>query len=303
MQNDRIASLLHLYEDGALNRRELVRRLTQCTGTTAAALAAIESAGLANAQTVTCPAGVKVAESDPAIRAQMLTIHGEGGPLFVYQALPVNYQSGRRPAVLVIHENRGLNEHIKDVTRRVAKAGYVAIGVDLLSRQGGTLNFPDPEAAGQAYGRTQPEQRRQDMLSALFTIRDQSYVQRDRVGAVGFCAGGGNVFDLASNTDQLAAAVVFYGPVPNPVEQVDRISAPLLGLFGEMDRNLNLRLPLLITQLLNGNKRHAIHIYENARHAFHNDTGANYDPGAACDAWAKTVDFFNRHLNAGAQPA
>jgi carboxymethylenebutenolidase len=242
---------------------------------------------------------VQVAESDPAIRAQMLTIHGEGGPLFIYQVLPVDYASAPRPAVLVIHENRGLNEHTKDVTRRVAKAGYVAIGIDLLSRQGGTHQFPDPTVAGQAYGRTTVEGRRQDMLSALYTIRDQSYVRRDRLGAVGFCAGGGNVYELAMNTDQLGAAVSYYGaPIPTPIEQVDRITAPLLAFFGELDRNVNTRLPELFARLLSGNKRHAVHVYENARHAFLNDTGANYDAAAACDAWAKTLDFFNRHLNA-----
>jgi carboxymethylenebutenolidase len=298
MYKDRVSSLIHLYEDGALNRRELIRRLTQATGTAAAAMAAIEAAGLANAQTATCPAGVQVAESDPAIRADAIAIHGEGGPLFIYQVLPVDYASKRTPAVLVIHENRGLSEHIKDVTRRVAKAGYVGIGVDLLSRQGGTLQFPDPEAAGQAYGRTTVEGRRQDMLSALLTIRDQTYVRGDRIGVVGFCAGGGNVYELAMNTDALAAAVAFYGPVPNPVEPMERISAPLLAFFGELDRNVNSRVPALMTTLLNANKRHAIHIYENARHAFHNDTGASYEPVAACDAWAKTLAFFNRHLNA-----
>ena len=106
------------------------------------------------------------------------------------------------------------------------------------------------------------------------------------------------MFELAMNTDQLAAAVVFYGPIPNPIEQVDRMTAPLLAFYGELDRGVNARLPALITQLLAGNKRHAIHVYENARHAFHNDTGASYDPAAACDAWAKTLDFFNRRLNA-----
>src|SRR5262245_7204108 len=228
MYDDPISSLIHLYEDGAFNRRELVRRLTKHTGTVAASVAAIEAAGHANAQTATCPAGVQVPESDPAIRAQLLTIHGEGGPLFIYQVLPADYASAPRPAVLVIHENRGLNEHIKDVTRRVAKAGYVAIGVDLLSRQGGTHQFPDPDAAGQAYNRTTVDGRRQDMLSALYTIRDQSYVRRDRLAVVGFCAGGGNVYELAMNTDQLAAAVSYYGaPIPNPIDQVDRITAPL----------------------------------------------------------------------------
>jgi carboxymethylenebutenolidase len=298
MQKDRISSLLHLYEDGALNRRELVRRLTQCTGSAAAALAAIESAGLANAQPAACPAGVQVAESDPAIRTASLTLHGEGGPLFAYQALPVDYASARRPAVLVVHENRGLNEHIKDVTRRVAKAGYVALGIDLLSRQGGTHQFADPEQQTAAYGRTQPEQRRQDMISALLTIRDQVYVRGDRLGAVGFCAGGGNVFDLAMNFEPLTAAAIFYGPIPNPPEQVNTINARLLGIFAELDRNVNARLGGLISALIAANKRYELHVYESVGHAFHNDTGAAYNATAACDAWGKTLSFFNRHLNA-----
>ena len=173
-----------------------------------------------------------MAENDPAVLSQNLTIHGEAGPLFVYQSLPRDYSLARRPAVLVIHENRGLNDHIKDVNRRVAKVGYVAIAVDLLSRQGGTDQFPDPVAATAAYNRTATEERRQDMLSALLTIRDQAYARSDRLGVIGFCAGGGNVFDLAVNTDQLAAAVVFYGPPP-PVEQLANLNAPLLGNFAD----------------------------------------------------------------------
>ena len=184
MDKDPIKSLIHLYEDGALNRRELINRLTRYTGTVAAAVAAVESAGLAEAQTTGCLAGVQVPENDPAVLSQTLSSLGEGGRLFVYQSLTVDYDRSPRPAVLVVHENRGLNEHIKDVTRRVAKAGYVAIAVDLLSRQGGTEAFPDAEAAGAAYNRTVPEERRQDMLSALLTIRDQPYARRDRLGAI-----------------------------------------------------------------------------------------------------------------------
>jgi carboxymethylenebutenolidase len=298
MHNDRVQSLLHLYQDGALNRRELVRRLTQATGTAAAAIAAIEAAGLANAQIAACPEGVRVAESDPAIRAQTLTIHGEGGPVFIYQAVPADLSSQRLPAVVVVHENRGLNEHIKDVTRRFAKAGYVGVGVDLLSRQGGTHQFADPEAAGQAYNRTTVEGRREDMISTLLTIRDQSYVRGDRVGVIGFCAGGQNVFELAMNTDKLAAAVTFYGAPPNPADQVARISAPLLAIYAELDRNTNTRVPAMMTTMLNSEKRHALHVYWGTRHAFHNDTGASYDAAAACDAWAKALAFFNLHLNA-----
>ena len=296
MEKDPIKSLIHLYEDGALNRRELIARLTRYTGTAAAAIAAVESAGLAEAQTAGCPAGVQVPESDPAVVSQTLSIHGEGGRLLVYQSLPRDYMTARRPAVLVVHENRGLNDHIKDVTRRVAKAGYVAIGVDLLSRQGGTDAFPDPEQAGAAYNRTRPEERREDLRSALLTIQDQTYVRRDRLGAIGFCAGGGSVFDLAVNSDQLGATVVFYG-TPPVAEQVANLQAPVLGIYAELDRGLTGRVPALLTALNDRQKPYELHVYQGVNHAFHNDTGPRYDAAAACDAWAKTLAFLNRHLN------
>ena len=297
MTNDPIRNLIHLYEDGAFNRRELITRLTKYTGSMAAATALVESTGLAQSPPAAgCLTEVRVSETDPAVLSQMITIHGEGGPLFVYQSLPRDYASAPRPAVLVIHENRGLNDHILDVNRRVAKAGYVAIAVDLLSRQGGSSQFMDPVQATAAYNRTQPEERRQDMLSALWTIRDQKYVQGDRLGTVGFCAGGGNVFDLAVNTDQLAATVVFYGPPP-PVDQLANLKTPLLGIFAEQDRGITGRVPAVLTALNEAQKPYELHIYQNARHAFHNDTGAAYEPTAACDAWQKTLAFFARHLN------
>ena len=295
MHKDRVSSLIHLYEDGALNRRELMRRLTQHTGTAAAALAVFESSGLAQTTAPMCPAGVQVSEDDPAVLSQTLTLYGEGGPLFAYQSLPRDYAAAPRPAVLVIHENRGLNDHIKDVTRRVAKAGYVAIAVDLLSRQGGTSQFTDPETATAAYNRTTPEERRQDMLSTLLTIRDQIYVTGSKLGVVGFCAGGGNVWDLVMNTDQLSAAVAFYGPPP-PVEQVSNVAAPLLLIYAELDRGITGRMGAVLTALNTAQKRYELHIYENTNHAFNNDTGPRYDPAAACDAWDKTLSFFDRHL-------
>ncbi len=285
------------YADGALNRRELVQRLMTHTGTLAAAMAAIEGAGLAQTSTVACPAGVQVAENDPTVTSEPLTIWGEAGPLFVYQSRPTDTTVTRRPAVVVLHENRGLNEHIRDVTRRVAKAGYVGIAVDLLSRQGGTSQFPDPEVAVAAYGRTVPAERRQDILSTLYTIQDQPYVRRDRIGAVGFCAGGGNVWDLALNTDQLAAAAAYYGQVA-AVDQIPRLSAPMLCIYAELDRGLTANLGPALGALASGNKRYEVHVYNNTNHAFHNDTGARYDPTAACDAWAKTLAFFQRYLQA-----
>ena len=297
MFENKIDDLIHLFEDGAFSRRELFDRLKRHTGSAAAATAAIAAAGLADAQTPSpgCLAQVQVPENAPDIRAEDLSIYSDAGPLLIYQAQPRQW-TGPRPGVLVIHENRGLNEHIRDVTRRVARAGYVAVGLDLLSRQGGTRQFADPEAQGAAYNRTRPEERRADMINTLLFMRDQTYIRGDRLGAIGFCAGGGNVFDLAVNSDALAATVVFYpSPIPAAAD-IARINAPLLGIFAELDRGVTGRAPDVITALLNNRKSFALHVYQNANHAFNNDTGARYDPAAACDAWAKTLEFFQRHL-------
>ena len=294
MHSDKVSSLLHLYEDGAFDRRELVRRLAKYTGSVAAAAAITESAGFAQTPQ-TCADSVRVAEDDPAIMAENVSFPGEGTMLFAYQVRPRAAAGRPLPAVIVVHENRGLNEHIKDVTRRVAKAGFLGFGIDLLSRQGGTAAFPDAEQAGAAYNRTRPEERRADINSALLTLLEQSYVTPGKVGIVGFCAGGGNVFDIAVNTDRLAAAVVFYG-TPLATDAVANLRAPLLGVFAELDRGVNARLPALITALSEQRKTYGLHVYENTNHAFHNDTGPRYDAAAACDAWAKTIAFFNRHL-------
>jgi carboxymethylenebutenolidase len=296
MDNERIASLIHLHEDGAINRRDLIRKLARYTGSVAAAMAVLESTGLAQVPSTTCSGDVRVAENDPSIYAETLTLYGNG-PLFAYQVRPAENITQARPAVLVVHENQGLTGYIKDVTRRIGKAGYVGIAVDLLSRQGGTSQFTTPETATAAYNRTTPEGRREDMLTTLLTIREQPYVIRERLGAVGFCAGGGNVLDLSANTDQLSAAAVYYGPAPSPVDQFSKVTAPLLLIYPELDRGTTGPLASLLSVLVANTKRYALHIYEGTNHAFHNDTGPRYDAAAACDAWSRTLAFFNGHLN------
>src|SRR5262249_60976998 len=122
--------------------------------------------------------------------------------------------------VLVVHEIRGVVDHIKDVRRRAARAGFAALGLDLLSRQGGTQQFTDATQQAAAYGRTTPEGRRADLIAGLTYLKTLSFVQADRIGAVGFCAGGGNVWDLAVNVEELPAAVAFYGTPLPAVEQL-----------------------------------------------------------------------------------
>jgi carboxymethylenebutenolidase len=297
-ERSHIEELAHLYADGAFDRRELMKRVARVTGGLTAAIVALESIGI-QAQTedvelCTCPDDVRVPEDAPDLEVtHQVEFPGEAGPIFAHQARPVD--APPLPGILVIHENRGLNEHIRDVTRRAARAGFVGVGVDLLSRFGGTPD--DPEEALRLYQQTTPEGRLADMLSAIDYLRSLDIVQGNVLAAVGFCAGGGNCWNLALNTDALSAAVVFYGaPVP-PVEQLDALVSPVLAIYAELDRALTRSVLAVVSQLENLPKPFGFHVYEGTNHAFHNDTGPNYQHVAACDAWCKTVAFFRNHLN------
>jgi carboxymethylenebutenolidase len=291
-----IASLVHLYFDGAFSRRELVRRVAGHTGSIAAAAAVLTNMGVAEAQQLSCPADVTVPPDAPDLVTQDVQFPGDAGPLFAYLAQPRTDDPSPIPGVLVIHQNRGLVDYIKDVTRRVARAGYVGLGVDLLSRQGGTQQFTDPVTQMQAYNRTTQPERRADLLSSLAYMKTLPSILLGAIGSVGFCAGGGNCFDLAVNSPDVSAAVVFYGAPPNPIEMLDNLAAPLLGHYAELDRTLTGQTPNIITGLLSRQKTFGLHIYQGANHAFHDDTGPAYNPAAACDAWARTIAWFDKFL-------
>ncbi len=293
---ERIESLVHLHIDGALNRRELLKRVAKVTGSLSAATAAVASFGLAQSTDV-CPGDIHVPEDAPDIQWDNIQYPGPAGPLYALLAVPRPIATAQ-PAVMVIHENRGLNEHIRDVTRRTARAGFVALGLDFLSRQGGSARFQDPAEGLAAYNRTRPEERLEDMLASINYLKSEGFVVPDRIGAVGFCAGGGNVYNLAFNTGELAAGVAFYGTPPNPLPPFENLTAKMLGIFSETDRNQNSRIPELVAGLVANQKSFGLHLYQGTGHGFHNDTGTVYNREAACDAWAKTLAFFNRHLRA-----
>lgn len=296
--DDPIESLVHLYVDGAFNRRELMRRVAGYSGGAASATAALAalgvSTGTAEAQNF-CPDDVRVPANAIDLAVEDVSFTGSASTMYAHLARP-RFQADPLPGVLVIHENRGLNEHIKDVTRRFARASFVAVGVDLLSREGGTDKFPDPATAGAAYSRTTVDGRLQDLLSTVDWMKQQSYIQADRIGAVGFCAGGANVFNLAVSSTDIVAAVVYYGAPPANIDLLGNLSGPLLCHYGATDRNTTMTATRTLQALLDKGKTYGIHIYEGVGHAFNNDTGAAYNRGAACEAWARTADFFNRHL-------
>lgn len=293
-----VGELVHLYVDGAFGRRELIDRVLKLTGSMTAAMAALGSYEELNAQATPVPPGVRVAENDPDIEVRDVTYNGEAGNLFGYLAIPRRARIEPQPGVIVIHENRGLVEHIRDVTRRVAKAGYVALGVDLLSRQGGTSQFTEATQQTAAYGRTNQIDRRADLnYSLAYLKRQDSIVIHDRIGVVGFCAGGGNVWDLIVNVPEIAAAVPYYGtPIPNNADDIAKISTPVLAIYAETDRALTRNAQIAAGLLSTATKPYGLFVYEGVGHAFHNDTGAAYNATAATDAWTRTINYFDKWL-------
>jgi carboxymethylenebutenolidase len=295
---EQIEDLIHLYIDGAFDRRELLKRVARYTGSVAAAVAAVGPEIMAQtAPPAGTPANASVPEDAEDVQWFWVQYAGEAGTLRGYFARP-RFETRRVPAVLVIHENRGLNDHIKDVTRRVARAGFVGLGVDLLSRAGGTEAFPDPAAATQALNRTTIAERLADLRSAIEFLKIADFVRADRIGTLGFCFGGGLVFTLAFNAPELTAAVPFYGTPPNPLPSWDNMNARLLAIFSETDYNQNGRIPEVVTGMVQRRKTLGLHLYQGTAHGFHNDTSPIYNAGAAADAWSKTIAFFNTHLNA-----
>lgn len=294
--NDPIASLVHLYVDGAFGRRELVRRVMRHTGTAAAALAALSGFEELQAQQPSAvPVGVRVAADDPDIDARDITFTGDGGVMYGYVAIPKKAYQELQPGVLVVHENRGLLDHTRDVTRRVAKAGFIGLAVDLLSRQGGTHQFTDPAQQTAAYGRTNQYDRRIDLVAGLDYLKHLNWIIFNRIGIVGFCAGGQNTWDFAVNMPETAAAVPFYG-APPVLEDLDRLSTPVLAIYAERDRALTQRMLPVADGMIQRQKVFGMSIYEGVGHAFYNDTGANYNAAAAEDAWSRTIAFFNKWL-------
>jgi carboxymethylenebutenolidase len=293
---EQIDDLIHLYVDGAFGRRELLKRVAMYTGSVAAAVTAVGPEVMAHsAHASKRPPNASVPENARDIQWSWVDYAGDAGTLRGYLTRP-RFRAGPFPAILVIHENRGLNDHIKDVTRRVARAGFLGLGVDLLSRVGGTEAYPDPMQATQALTLISAGDRLADLRSAIQFLKTDSDVRADRIGTVGFCLGGGLVFTLAFNVPELAAAVPFYGTPPNPLPEWDNFNAKLLAIFSETDYNQNTRIPELVSGLVQRRKTMGLHLYQGTAHGFHNDTSPIYNADAAADAWSETIAFFSTHL-------
>ena len=310
------------YQEGHLSRRDALKLIATVTGslvvatsflaacaappeaeTTAAPPAPTEIAKVTEPVAATQPAAATdapaqapygtVSPDDPAVVAGAVTFPGGTETLMGYQARPAG--DGAHPVILVCHENRGLTEHIQDVTRRLAKAGYTALAVDLLSRQGGSQTVGSDNVPG-ALGNIDPGQFVEDFLSGWNYLKGQSFAMADRVGMVGFCFGGGVTWLMATRMPELLAAVPFYGPHP-PIEDVPNIQAAVLAIYGAEDQRINEGIPAIEGAMQQNNKVFEKMIYPNAGHAFHNDTGTRYNAEAASDAWQRTLAWFAKYVN------
>jgi carboxymethylenebutenolidase len=236
---------------------------------------------------------LSVTADDPAIAVSDVTYDSET-KITAYLARPAI--EGAFPSVIVIHENRGLTEHIKDVARRLAKAGYVALAPDLASSMGGTASMTADQVAG-ALGSATPEQLVADLNAGVAFLTTMAGVNEEKVGVVGFCFGGAYTLRLAAANAKVAAAVPYYGVTPEPASQMANTNAAIMGQYGADDARVNNTIPALEQVLTGAGKTFEKHIYEGAGHAFNNDTGQRYNEAAAVLAWQRTLDWFAKYLN------
>ena len=281
--------IIDLYDEfthRGLDRRVFMQRLAELAGGTAAAAAALPLLEANSAKAAMIPA------DDGRVTSQRVAVPGPAGEVRGYLALPAS-PSGKLPAVVVVHENRGLNGHIEDVARRAALAGFVAFAPDFLSRAGGTP--ADQDQARDMIGKLDQDGVVAD-ARAVIAFLEKHEATNGKVGIVGFCWGGAVVGRVATAAPELGAGVVFYGRVP-PAEAVANIKAPLLLNYAGKDDNVNAGIPGFREALDKAGVRYELQMYEGAQHAFHNDTSeARYDPAAAKLAWERTVEFFRRNL-------
>ncbi|HWK95060.1 MAG TPA: dienelactone hydrolase family protein [Pseudolabrys sp.] len=288
--DQQVVDLYDSFTHGVIDRRTFMDRLTVLAGSAAAA-----SALLPFLQNNYAQAAI-VAADDARLVIEKASYDAGGMQMSGYLARLKPGASGdaKRPAVIVIHENRGLNPHIEDITRRIALAGFLAFGVDALSPLGGT---PADEDKGRDMIGSLNTVETAQRLAAAVPFLAKHAESTGKVGAVGFCWGGGMVNRIAVLSPELNAGVAYYG-AQAPAADVPKIHAALLLHYAGLDQRINAGIPAYEEALKAAGKRYTVAMYPDVNHAFNNDTGNRYDKAAADLAWSRTLAFFAEHLGA-----
>lgn len=283
--DQKIISLYDEYTHKPLTREVFIKKLVKLTGSLAIAMTILP------ALEGNYAAATTVSENDDLI-TESITYPGSTGEMKAYVARPKT--NAKNAAVVVIHENRGLNAHIEDVTRRAAQAGYIAMAVDALSPFGGTPANEDDARA--LFAKLDEKQNIANFAKAFDYLGNRKDCN-GKFGCVGFCWGGSLSNQLAVNVPSLKAAVAFYGSQP-AVADVSKIKGTVQLHYGGLDERINAGIPAYEEALKKNNVQYELYIYEGVNHAFHNDTSvARYNEGAAKLAWKRTLDFFAKHLS------
>jgi len=282
-----LLNIFDRYVHGGMSRRDFIERAKSFTvaGVTGAALLDLLKPNYAWA--------IQVQPDDKRIKTESVTVPSPqgNGSIKGYLARPANTQ--KLPAVLVVHENRGLNPYIEDVARRLAVANFVAFAPDGLTSVGG---YPgNDEKGAELFGKVDRAKMQQDFLAAAKWLKARPDTT-GKLGAVGFCFGGGvvNILAVRMGAD-LTAGVPFYGNQPNAADAA-KIKTPLLAHYGELDTRITSGWPAFDKELTAAHVAHQGYVYAGANHGFHNDTTPRYDEAAAKLAWQRTLDWFNKYL-------
>ncbi|MER9440136.1 dienelactone hydrolase family protein [Mesorhizobium sp. M0340] len=274
------------YTHLTLDRRRFMEQLTRLAGSGAAAAAIAPLLAANSAQAAI------VAEDDPRVKGEDISYPGSGGEMKGYLVRPGD-QTGKLGTVIVVHENRGLNPHIRDVARRVALEGFVALAPDFMTPLGGTPG--DENRARDLFSQLDPAQVAANAVATVAYLKGYKD-GNGKVGAVGFCWGGGTVNMLAVNAPDLAAAVAYYGMQPK-AEDVPKIKAALMLHYAGLDTRTNAGIDAFKKALDAAHVEYSVYVYEGANHAFNNDTSAaRYDKNAADLAWGRTIAFLKEKL-------
>jgi carboxymethylenebutenolidase len=282
-----VLKLFDGYVHGWISRRDFLDKVAKFAvgGFSAAAMLESLRPNYAFAQ--------QVAKDDARIKTEYLTYPSPqgSGTMCGYLARPAQ-AGGKWPGVVVIHENRGLNPYIEDVARRLAADGFIAFAPDALTPLGGYPN--DDEKAAQLFGQLDAGKRTEDFIAAAGFVKSRPECT-GKIGAVGFCFGGGIVNTMAVRIPDLAAAVPFYGPQPGAADAA-KVRAPLLLHYAALDERINAGWPAYEAALKANNVKYQAFVYPGTNHGFHNDTTPRYDEAAAKLAWSRTIAFFKENL-------